>query len=134
VGLFVSRRPKAILLAFASFVGLCVSIWSTFGPLFLPIAAQLVTRFELLARLLLSFIAGAVQAVAVVSAGFGVKELMRRALARHIGNSPSKVAVADQRLAQSSIAATASISISHPGRIRRLTTTNVLAGGLATLR
>jgi hypothetical protein len=49
-------------------------------------------------------------------------------------NSPSKVAAVDQRLAQSSIAATASISISHPGRIRRLTTTNVLAGGLATLR
>jgi len=49
-------------------------------------------------------------------------------------SSPSEVAAADQRLAQSSIAATASISISHPGRIRRLTTTNVLAGGLATLR
>jgi hypothetical protein len=32
------------------------------------------------------------------------------------------------------IAATASISIIQPGRIRRLTTTNVLAGGWATLR
>ena len=32
-----------------------------------------------------------------------------------------------------SIAATASISISQPGRIRRLTTTNVLAGGFSTL-
>ena len=32
------------------------------------------------------------------------------------------------------IAATASISISQPGRIRRLTATNVLAGGSARLR
>ena len=40
-----------------------------------------------------------------------------------------QLAAADQRLAQSSIAATASISISHPGRIRRFTTTNVPAGG-----
>jgi hypothetical protein len=55
-------------------------------------------------------------------------------LARHIEKLRSKVAAADQRFAQSSIAATASISISHPARIRRLTTRNVLAGGLATLR
>jgi hypothetical protein len=92
VGLFVSRWPKAILLAFTSFVGLYVSIWSTVGPLFLPLAAQLVTRFELLALLLLSFIAGAPQAVAVASAGFGVKELMRRARHRSAGQSISGAA------------------------------------------
>jgi hypothetical protein len=82
VGLFVSRWRKAILLAFASFIGLYLSIWSTFGPLFLPLAALLVTRFELFALLLLSFIAGALQAVGVASAGFGVKKLMRRATHR----------------------------------------------------
>jgi hypothetical protein len=33
VGLFVSSWTKAILLAFASFAGLFLSIWSTLGPL-----------------------------------------------------------------------------------------------------
>jgi hypothetical protein len=76
VGLFVSSWPKAMLLAFVSFAGLYLSLWSALGPLFLPLALQLVTRFELSAFLLLSFVAGAVQAVAVASLGFGVKKLL----------------------------------------------------------
>jgi hypothetical protein len=52
VGLIVSRWPQAMLLAIASFAGLYLSIWSTLGPLFLPLAAQLITRFELSVLLL----------------------------------------------------------------------------------
>ena len=76
IGLFVSNWPKATLLAFASFTGLYLSIWSSLGPLFLPLAAQLVTRFELSALLVLSFAAGTFQAVVVASLGFGAKKLL----------------------------------------------------------
>jgi hypothetical protein len=50
IGLCVPSWPKAILLAIASFAGLYVSIWSALGPLFLPLAVQLVARFELVVR------------------------------------------------------------------------------------
>jgi hypothetical protein len=76
IGLFVSRWRKAMLLAVASFAGLYLSIWSMLGPLFLPLAAQLVTHFELSALLFVSFFAGALQAVVVASAGFGLKQLL----------------------------------------------------------
>jgi hypothetical protein len=80
VGLLVSSWSKAILLALASFTGLFLSIWSTLGPLFLPLAAQLVTRFELSALLILSFAAGALQAVVVASLGFGTRQFLLWAL------------------------------------------------------
>jgi hypothetical protein len=86
VGLFVSSWPKATLLAFASFAGLYLSIWSMLGPLFLPLAAQLVTRVELSALLILTFVAGALQAAAVASLGFGVRKLL---LAMHRPAGPS---------------------------------------------
>jgi hypothetical protein len=54
VGLWVSNWTKAALLALASFAGLYLSVWSTLGPLFLLLAAQLMTRFELTAFLTLS--------------------------------------------------------------------------------
>ena len=47
VGFCVSSLRKATLLAIASFAGVYASIWSTFGPLFLPLAAQLFTRYEM---------------------------------------------------------------------------------------
>jgi hypothetical protein len=76
VGLCVSNWTKAALLALASFAGLYLSVWSTLGPLFLPLAAQLMTRFELTAFLTLSFIAGGCQAVLVASVGFAAKKLV----------------------------------------------------------
>jgi hypothetical protein len=98
VGLFVSRWPKAMLLAVASFAGLYFSIWSTLGPLFLPLAAQLVSRFELSAFLLLSFLAGALQAAVVASAGFGVKKLVLWVTHRTAGRSVSGAARAAVRI------------------------------------
>lgn len=73
IGLCVSSWRKAILLAIASFVGLYVSIWSTLGPLFLPLAVELVTRFELSGILVVSFAAGAAQAALIAIAGFASK-------------------------------------------------------------
>ena len=75
IGLSVSSCRKAILLAIASFVGLYLSIWSTLGPLFLPLAIQLVTHFELSGILIVSFAAGAAQAALIASAGFASKSL-----------------------------------------------------------
>lgn len=92
VGLFVSGWTKATLLAVASFAGLYFTIWSTLGPLFLPLAAQLVSRFELSAFLLLSVLAGALQAAVVASAGFGVKKLVLRAMHRPAGQAVSGAA------------------------------------------
>jgi hypothetical protein len=87
VGLFVSRWSKAMLLAVASFAGLYLSIWSMLGPLFLMLAAQLVTQFELSAFLLLSFLAGTLQAALLASAGFGVKQLLVWAMHRPAGQA-----------------------------------------------
>jgi hypothetical protein len=90
VGLCVSSLRRAMLLAMASFAGLYASIWSTLGPLFLPLAAQLVTRYELSAILLLSFLLGAVQATALAVAGFAFKRLVGwsiKRLARPDGHS-----------------------------------------------
>jgi hypothetical protein len=41
IGFCVSSLRRAMLLAIASFGGLYASIWSALGPLFLPLAAQL---------------------------------------------------------------------------------------------
>jgi hypothetical protein len=80
VGIFVSSWPKAMLLAFASFAGIYASIWSTLGPLFLPLAPELITRFELSALLGLSFLIGALQAVLIASLGFAAKKLLPASL------------------------------------------------------
>lgn len=82
VGLFMSRWGRAVLLAVASFAGLFLSIWAMLGPLFLPLAAQLVKHFELPALLLLSFVVGALRATVVASAGFGLRQLLRWAVHR----------------------------------------------------
>lgn len=76
VGLCVSSWRKAALLAIASFAGLFLSIWSALGPLFLPLAVQLVTRYELSGILILSFLYGAVQAALVATLGFASKKII----------------------------------------------------------
>ena len=75
IGLCVSSWRRAILLAAASFTGLYLTIWSMLGPLFLPLAVQLVSRFELAGILVLSFIGGTVQACLIASSGFAIKRL-----------------------------------------------------------
>jgi hypothetical protein len=45
------------------------------GPFFLPLAVQLVSRFELAGILVLSFIGGTVQACLIASSGFAIKKL-----------------------------------------------------------
>ena len=73
IGLCVSSWRRAILLAVASFTGLYLTIWSMLGPLFLPLAVQLVSRFELAGILALSFIGGTVQACLIASSSFAIK-------------------------------------------------------------
>lgn len=75
VGLCVSSWRRAVLVAIASFAGLYVSIWSALGPLFLPLAVQLVTRYELSGILILSFLYGAVQAALLASLGLATKKI-----------------------------------------------------------
>jgi hypothetical protein len=75
VGFCVSSLRKATLLAIASFAGVYASIWSTFGPLFLPLAAQLFTRYEMSGILLLSFLLGALQAGLIAASGFALRRL-----------------------------------------------------------
>jgi hypothetical protein len=82
VGLCVSRWRTSVLLAMASFAGLYVSVWSTLGPLFLPLAVQLLPRFELVGVLALSFASGALQSGLVATLGYGTKLLFFRIVAR----------------------------------------------------
>jgi hypothetical protein len=86
VGLCVASWTRAALLALASFTGIYLSVWSTLGPLFLPLAAELVTRFELTAFLTLSFIAGGVQAVLMATLGFATKKLLAWSVQRPAGH------------------------------------------------
>ena len=92
VGLSVSSLRKAVLLAIASFAGLYASIWSTLGPLFLPLAVQLVSRYELSAILLLSFVLGSLQATLLAAAGFGLKRLVGWIINRFSHQGASQVA------------------------------------------
>jgi hypothetical protein len=87
VGLASSSWSKAVLLVIASFSGLYLSIWSALGPLFLPLADQLMTRFELSGILIVSFAAGSLQAVMLATLGFGARRLARRLLRRRMRSS-----------------------------------------------
>ena len=84
IGVCVSSWRKAVLLGVASFAGLYLTIWTTFGPLFLPLAVQLVPSFELAGILLLSFIGGTIQASLIASAGFAIKRLCQWLLSRRL--------------------------------------------------
>ena len=74
IGLCVANPRTAILLAIASFCGLYATIWSALGPLFVPLVGALITRYELSGILVLSFLAGALQAVLVAAAGLVTQE------------------------------------------------------------
>jgi hypothetical protein len=82
VGFCVSNLRTAMLLAMASFGGLYASIWSALGPLFLPLAAQLFTRYEMSAILVLSFLLGTLQAALVAATGFAFRRLFGWAIRR----------------------------------------------------
>jgi hypothetical protein len=76
IGLFVANPRTAILLAVASFCGLYATIWSALGPLFVPLVGALITRYELSGILILSFLAGALQAALVAAAGLALRQLL----------------------------------------------------------
>lgn len=76
IGLCVANPRTAILLAIASFCGLYASIWSALGPLFVPLVGALITRYEFSGILILSFLAGALQAVLVAAAGLALRRLL----------------------------------------------------------
>ena len=82
IGLAVSTWGKAVFLAGASFAGFYLSIWSALGPLFLPFADRLVTRFELVGMVVASFGAGILQAAVMATAGFATRRLFAK-VARH---------------------------------------------------
>ena len=75
-GLCVANPRTVILLAVASFCGLYASIWSALGPLFVPLVGALVTHYELSGILIVSFLAGVVQAVLVALAGMACRQLL----------------------------------------------------------
>jgi hypothetical protein len=75
IGFCVSSLRRAMLLAIASFGGLYASIWSALGPLFLPLAAQLFTRYEMSGIFVLSIVLGALQAALVAASGFALRRL-----------------------------------------------------------
>lgn len=76
IGLCVVNPRTAIFLAIASFCGLYATIWSALGPLFLPLAGALMTRYELSEVLILSFLSGALQAVFAAAAGLALRQLL----------------------------------------------------------
>ncbi len=76
IGLCVANPRTAILLALASFCGLYASVWSALGPLFVPLVGALITRYELSGILVLSFLAGALQAVLVAGVGLALRQLL----------------------------------------------------------
>ena len=76
IGVCVANPRTAILLAIASFCGLYASVWSLLGPLFVPLVGALITRYELSGILILSFLAGVVQAVLVALAGIACRQLL----------------------------------------------------------
>jgi hypothetical protein len=76
IGLCAANPRTAILLASASFCGLYATIWSALGPLFEPLVGALITRHELSGILILSFLAGALQAVLAAAAGLALRRLL----------------------------------------------------------
>jgi hypothetical protein len=75
IGLYVANPRTAILLAIASFCGLFATVWSAFGPLFVLLVGVVMTRYELSRILILSFLAGARQALLAAAAGLAFRQL-----------------------------------------------------------
>ena len=80
-GLFVSRLRTAVMLAVASFCGLYASVWSALGPLLAPLAS-VAPQSELFTVLILSLLAGSLQAALLATVGHGLRHLLRKQCAR----------------------------------------------------
>jgi hypothetical protein len=90
VGASQSRLSTAIMLALAAYGGLCASLWSALGVLFLPALGLFVPQPEIAAVLVLAFLAGALQAALLAALGFGLKTWIVRLIARRRHVSPVK--------------------------------------------
>lgn len=76
IGLFASKLRTAVMLATASFCGLYASVWSALEPLLAPLASA-IPQFELLTVVVLTLLAGTLQAALLAALGFGAKRLLR---------------------------------------------------------
>jgi hypothetical protein len=76
IGLFVAKLRTAIMLATASFCGLFASVWSALQPLLAPLAS-VISQFELLAVVILTLLAGMLQAALLATLGFWLRRLLR---------------------------------------------------------
>jgi hypothetical protein len=81
VGLFVSSLRTAVILAVASFCGLYATVWSALRPL-LALLASVATQSELFTVLILSLLAGSLQAALLATVGHGLRHLRRKQRAR----------------------------------------------------
>ena len=81
VGLFVSSLRTAVMLAVASFCGLYATVWSVLRPLLAPLAS-IATQPELFKVLILSLLAGSLQAALLATVGHGLRRLLRQQSAR----------------------------------------------------
>jgi hypothetical protein len=81
VGLFVSSLRTAVMLAVASFCGLYATVWSALRPLFTPLAS-VATQTDLFTALILSLLAGSLQAALLATVGHGLRHLVRQQCAR----------------------------------------------------
>ena len=81
VGLFVSRLRNAVMLAVASFCELFASVWSALGPLLAPLAS-VATQTELSTVLILSLVAGSLQAALLATMGHGLRRPLEQQCAR----------------------------------------------------
>jgi hypothetical protein len=69
------------MLAVASFCGLYVSVWSALRPLLAPLVS-VAPQFEVFTVLILSLLAGSLQAALLATVGYGLRRLLRRQCAR----------------------------------------------------
>jgi hypothetical protein len=81
VGLYVSRLRTAVMLAVASFCGLYATVWSALRPLLAPLAS-IATPTELFTVLILSLLAGSLQAALLATVGHGLRHLLSNRCAR----------------------------------------------------
>jgi hypothetical protein len=81
VGLLVSSLRTVVMLAVASCCGLYASVWSALRPL-LAALASVASQSELFTVLILSLLAGSLQAALLATVGHGLRRLLRQQSAR----------------------------------------------------
>lgn len=81
VGLFVLSLRTAVMLAVASFCGLYATVWSALRPLLAPLGS-VATQTELFTVLILSLLAGSLQAALLATVGHGLRHLLRKQCAQ----------------------------------------------------